>query len=272
MSASSSKYDHVLAMRTANLLFTYMNKQPSGSIQFESATKLVDYWLWLKKEVFRWGIATRELTGFLSATGYRLVRTCDADYLAKKYLPDKKYNPRKRRKHLLGEGGMLEPDACTNKTESRPTRSLITADMRRGLSPTVTPARAARSGRAGPCRRTRDTTDRRFREEFIEKSRSTSRSMKSRATRLITSPCTRPRCRGTLANCRARIRQHSCRHCVSVLYHWSFHAPDRRFRRFAHRFGDWSHRRCAHYSAVADKSAIQSRRTSSVIVGFSDRI
>jgi methyltransferase (TIGR00027 family) len=68
---------------------TYMNKQPSGSIQFESATKLVDCWLWLKKEVFRWGIATSELAGFLSATGYRLVRTCDADYLAKQYLPDK---------------------------------------------------------------------------------------------------------------------------------------------------------------------------------------
>lgn len=73
----------------SHLLFTYMNKQSSGSIQFESATKLVDYWLWLKKEVFRWGIATSELAGFLSATGYRLVRMCDADYLAKQYLPDK---------------------------------------------------------------------------------------------------------------------------------------------------------------------------------------
>jgi hypothetical protein len=39
--------------------------------------------------VFRWGIATSELAGFLSATGYRLVRTYDADYLAKQYLPDK---------------------------------------------------------------------------------------------------------------------------------------------------------------------------------------
>ena len=73
----------------SHLLFTYMNKQPSGSIQFESATKLVDCWLWLKKEVFRWGIATSELAGFLSATGYRLVRMCDADYLAKRYLSDK---------------------------------------------------------------------------------------------------------------------------------------------------------------------------------------
>jgi hypothetical protein len=73
----------------SHLLFTYMNKQASGSIQFESATKLVDYWLWLKNEVFRWGIATSELAGFLSAKGYRLVRMYDADYLAKQHLPDK---------------------------------------------------------------------------------------------------------------------------------------------------------------------------------------
>ena len=73
----------------SHLLFTYMNKQPSGSIQFESATKLVDCWLWLKNEVFKWGIANSEMARFLSATGYHLVRLCDADYLATQYLPDK---------------------------------------------------------------------------------------------------------------------------------------------------------------------------------------
>jgi O-methyltransferase involved in polyketide biosynthesis len=72
-----------------HFLFTYMNKQPSGSIRFQSATKLVDCWLWLKKEVFSWGITTSELAGFLSETGYHLVCMCDADYLAKQYLPDK---------------------------------------------------------------------------------------------------------------------------------------------------------------------------------------
>jgi methyltransferase (TIGR00027 family) len=73
----------------SHFLFTYMNKQPSGSIQFESATKLVDYWLWVKKEVFKWGIATGELAGFLSAIGYRLVSVFDADYLTQQYLADK---------------------------------------------------------------------------------------------------------------------------------------------------------------------------------------
>jgi hypothetical protein len=73
----------------SHLLFTYMHKQPSGSIQFESATKLVDCWLWLKNEVFRWGMATSEMASFLSATGYRLERICDADYLANQYVPGK---------------------------------------------------------------------------------------------------------------------------------------------------------------------------------------
>lgn len=73
----------------SRFIFTYMNKQSSGSIQFESATKLVDFWLWLKKEVFKWGIATSELTNFLSAIGYRLVSVFDADYLIQQYLADK---------------------------------------------------------------------------------------------------------------------------------------------------------------------------------------
>jgi methyltransferase (TIGR00027 family) len=73
----------------SHLLFTYMNKQPSGSIQFESATKLVDCWLWLKNEVFRWGMATSKMASFLSATGYGLERIYDADYLAIQYLPGK---------------------------------------------------------------------------------------------------------------------------------------------------------------------------------------
>ena len=73
----------------SHFLFSYMNKQPSGSIQFESATKLVDYWLWLKKEVFKWGIATGELDGFLSEVGYHLVSVYDTDYLTKHYLATK---------------------------------------------------------------------------------------------------------------------------------------------------------------------------------------
>ena len=72
------------------LIFTYMNKQPSNSIQFESVSKLVDYWLWIKKEVFKWGIKTSKLAEFIEKVNYKLVNIHDADYLIKQYLPDKK--------------------------------------------------------------------------------------------------------------------------------------------------------------------------------------
>ena len=74
----------------SQFLFTYMNKQSSGSIQFESATRLADSWLWLKKEVFKWGIGSTDLPGFLSAAGYHFIRDFDADYFVRQYLPDKK--------------------------------------------------------------------------------------------------------------------------------------------------------------------------------------
>jgi methyltransferase (TIGR00027 family) len=69
----------------SHILFTFMNKQPSGSIQFESATCLVNWWLRLKREVFKWGIETNELARFLAGVGYRLLSILDADDLAAPY-------------------------------------------------------------------------------------------------------------------------------------------------------------------------------------------
>lgn len=57
----------------SHFLFTFMNRQPSGSIQFESATCLVNWWLRLKQEAFRWGTATGEMPEFLAKLGYELV-------------------------------------------------------------------------------------------------------------------------------------------------------------------------------------------------------
>jgi methyltransferase (TIGR00027 family) len=76
--------------KSSHLIFTYMNKQKSGSIQFGSATKLADYWLWLKKETFKWGIETDNLSNFLSTLGFHLVNLFDSNDLAQKYLADKK--------------------------------------------------------------------------------------------------------------------------------------------------------------------------------------
>jgi hypothetical protein len=47
-----------------------------------------------------------------------------------------------------------------------------------------------------------------------------------------------------------------------------FHAPDRRIYRFAHCFGDRHRRRCAHCSALADKSATNREALSESFSGF----
>jgi len=71
----------------SHFLFTYMTKQPSGSIQFESATRLADWWLRLKREVFKWGIATGQLPAFLAKLGYDPVSVLDADDLLALHKP-----------------------------------------------------------------------------------------------------------------------------------------------------------------------------------------
>jgi len=69
-------------------VFTYMDRQASGSIRFESATWIANCWLRLKKEVFKWGIATSSLDDFLAERGYRVMNVFDTDYLIERYLPD----------------------------------------------------------------------------------------------------------------------------------------------------------------------------------------
>ena len=54
----------------SHLLFTYMNRRSNGAIQFESASWLVDFWLRLKGERFRWGIEAAALPRFLADQGY----------------------------------------------------------------------------------------------------------------------------------------------------------------------------------------------------------
>lgn len=67
-------------------LFSYMNKQLSGSIQFSSARKIVDYWLYLKKETFKWGISTEDLDDFLLSLNYQLIDIYDSNDLYDQYI------------------------------------------------------------------------------------------------------------------------------------------------------------------------------------------
>lgn len=96
------------------LIFSYMNKQKSGSIQFESARKLVNYWLHYKKEIFKWGIETDNITNFLVELGFHLVNLFDVDYLTRQYLTNNEFKDVKLAK---GENICLVGVSLLNKSK-----------------------------------------------------------------------------------------------------------------------------------------------------------
>jgi methyltransferase (TIGR00027 family) len=60
------------------IIFTFMEKQPTGSIQFANASLFVNYWLKKQNELFKWGIEPPILGSyFLVPLGYQLVKLVD---------------------------------------------------------------------------------------------------------------------------------------------------------------------------------------------------
>ena len=52
-------------------VFTFMNRQPNGEIQFQTAHPLVNWWLKQKNEPFFWGIEKDELVPYMKKIGFR---------------------------------------------------------------------------------------------------------------------------------------------------------------------------------------------------------
>ena len=77
---------HITRHPESRFLFTYMEKQPCGSIQFESATLFTNLWLRLKNERFTWGIESHSLADFLLRRGLTLLERCDTSTLAATHL------------------------------------------------------------------------------------------------------------------------------------------------------------------------------------------
>ena len=69
-----------------HVLFTYMERQPNGSIHFRSSTRLVAWWLALTKESFVWGIEAHRLQPYLAELGFSLAGRWDAEDLRDEYL------------------------------------------------------------------------------------------------------------------------------------------------------------------------------------------
>lgn len=72
----------------SRFLFTYMEPQADGRVNFDSASGALLFWLRLRGEPFRWGIRTGDLRRFLEARGWRLRETVSPEELRRRYLPE----------------------------------------------------------------------------------------------------------------------------------------------------------------------------------------
>jgi methyltransferase (TIGR00027 family) len=68
--------------------FTFMERQPGGRIAFRNSSRLVDHWLAMHGEPFRWGLARGELRGFLRDRGFVFVSLDDTAAFREKYLSE----------------------------------------------------------------------------------------------------------------------------------------------------------------------------------------
>jgi methyltransferase (TIGR00027 family) len=69
-----------------SFMFTVMDRRPDGTIGFTASTWATDWWLKLKGEPFKWGLAPDRLGEFLSERGYRLLSSMTHTELRAKYL------------------------------------------------------------------------------------------------------------------------------------------------------------------------------------------
>jgi methyltransferase (TIGR00027 family) len=72
--------------------FTFMEAQSNGSISFRNSGRVVDRWLKVKGEVFRWGIKPEDLGPFLESVGLRVKRIFKNDDFRRSYLQRKDLN------------------------------------------------------------------------------------------------------------------------------------------------------------------------------------
>lgn len=70
----------------SSLAFTFMEMQRDGRIGFRKSSSLVDAWLRLRGESFKWGIEHEHINDFLAARGFRALEIATADTLRSRYL------------------------------------------------------------------------------------------------------------------------------------------------------------------------------------------
>lgn len=66
--------------------FTFVETQAGGRIGFSKSSRIVDAWLRLRGESFKWGIDAGEIADFLRTRGFKLCEIVTADDLRARYL------------------------------------------------------------------------------------------------------------------------------------------------------------------------------------------
>ena len=72
----------------SRLLFTFMECNRHDRIRFSNETRLVAFWLSLKKEQFQWGIDRAELRAWLGERDFLLRDITDTESLMQRYIPE----------------------------------------------------------------------------------------------------------------------------------------------------------------------------------------
>jgi methyltransferase (TIGR00027 family) len=70
----------------SRVAFTFMEKRDGGSVKFVRSGPLVNPWLRLMSEPFRWGLRPSELAGFLESRGFEPERTSSPELFRRTYL------------------------------------------------------------------------------------------------------------------------------------------------------------------------------------------
>jgi methyltransferase (TIGR00027 family) len=72
--------------RRVRFAFTFMEPQANGKVNFETSRKAVDWWLWLRREPFQWGIRREHLPQYLETNGCSLREVVTPEALRRRYL------------------------------------------------------------------------------------------------------------------------------------------------------------------------------------------
>lgn len=77
---------HHLGCPQTRVLFTFMEPQADGRVNFPQASRLVSWWLRRRGETFQWGIRREALAGYLSEHGFQLTQIIDDAEFRRRYL------------------------------------------------------------------------------------------------------------------------------------------------------------------------------------------